>query len=51
MWLWGLINTIVIVDAVNLTGHIIGMVLFLVGILIPVKVFFVKAAEQAPQEA
>ena len=51
MWLWGLINSIIIVDAGNLTGHIIGMVLFLVGILIPVKVFFVKAAEQAPQEA
>lgn len=51
MWLWGLINAIVFVDAGNLIGHIIGLILFLVGILIPVKVFFVKAAEEASQEA
>ena len=51
MWLWGLIITIVIVDTVNLIGHIIGMVLFLVGLLLPIKDFFAKATEEAPQEA
>ena len=51
MWLWGLIITIVIVDVVNLIGHIIGMVLFLVGLLLPIKAFFAKAEEEAPQEA
>jgi hypothetical protein len=51
MWLWGLINAIIFVDVGNLIGHIIGLILLLVGILIPIKVFFVKAAEEAPQEA
>lgn len=47
MWLWGLINAIVIVDAVNLIGHVIGLVLFLVGLLLPVKEFFTKATKEA----
>ena len=49
MWLWGLINTIAIVDVVNLIGHIIGIVLLLVGVLLPVKVFFAKAAEESQE--
>jgi len=44
-WLWGLINAIIIVDKVNLPMEIIGMVIFLVGLLIPVKVFFAKETQ------
>lgn len=41
-WLIGLIINIVIGDMTNLTLHIIGFVIFLVGLLLPVKQFFVK---------
>lgn len=50
MWLWGLINTIVVVDTVNIILHAIGMVIFLVGLLIPVKAFFAKEAKPAKEE-
>ena len=43
-WLWGMISAIVIGDKVNMPLQIIGMVIFLVGILIPIKVFFAKEA-------
>jgi hypothetical protein len=46
-WLWGMISAIIIVDKVNMPLQIIGMVLFLVGILIPIKAFFGK---EAPEE-
>ncbi|MGB9597477.1 MAG: hypothetical protein ACPL7B_14440 [Candidatus Poribacteria bacterium] len=42
-WLIGVIVNIVIGDMTNLTLHIIGFVIFLVGVLLPVKHFFVKA--------
>lgn len=41
-WLWGLVCSIVIVDTVNIIFMIIGMVIFLVGLLIPIKAFFGK---------
>lgn len=47
MWLWGLIHSIVIGDTANLIAHIIGIVIFLVGVLLPVKEFFAKEAEEA----
>jgi hypothetical protein len=50
-WLGGLIVTITIADKTNAIMQSIGLVLFLVGIIIPVRAFFVKAAEEAPQEA
>jgi hypothetical protein len=43
-WLWGLISTIVIGDNMNMILHVVGMVIFLVGILIPIKAFFGKEA-------
>jgi len=41
-WLWGVIWAIVTADKVNMPFEIIGLVLFLVGILIPIKAFFAK---------
>jgi hypothetical protein len=46
-WLGGLIVTIAIADKLNMVLYIIGLVIFLVGLLLPVKVFFAKAAEGA----
>ena len=43
-WLWGLIYSIAIVDKVNIPFMAIGIVIFLVGLLLPVKEFFVKEA-------
>ena len=43
-WLWGLITTIIIGDNINMILHVIGIVIFLVGILIPIKAFFGKEA-------
>lgn len=41
-WLWGLIYSIAVVDKVNIILTAVGMVIFLVGLLLPVKAFFVK---------
>lgn len=41
-WLNGLIITIATGDMMNMLLTIIGMVIFLVGLLIPIKVFFAK---------
>jgi len=49
-WLWGSINTIAVVDTGNLIAHIIGMVLFLVGIFLPVKEFFAKEVKEAEKK-
>jgi len=49
-WLWGLIDAIVIGNKLHIPLQAIGVVLFLVGILLPVKVFFGKEAEETPQE-
>ena len=45
-WLWGLISSITIVDKMNMILYIIGTVIFLVGLLLPIKEFFVKGAEK-----
>lgn len=41
-WLWGLIYSLVIGDRLNSLLMAIGIVIFLVGLLIPIKVFFGK---------
>ncbi len=41
-WGYGLARVIINGDTKNLIGHLIGIVLFLVGILLPVKIFFPK---------
>jgi len=41
-WLWGLVYAIVTVDTIHITLGAIGMVIFLVGLLIPIKAFFGK---------
>jgi len=48
-WLWGIIGGIVTGDKLHLSLHAIGMVLLLAGILLPVKVFFGKAVEEAEE--
>jgi len=45
-WLGGLIITIVIGDKTNMILHLIGTVVFLVGLLLPVKEFFAKPAAE-----
>ena len=45
-WLWGLIYSLVIGDKVNSLLMAIGMVIFLVGLLIPIKEFFGKEAKK-----
>lgn len=49
-WLRGLVHAIAIVNKLHIPLQTIGMVLFLVGILLPIKEFFAKAVEEAPQE-
>ena len=49
-WLWGLLYSIVIVDKVNIPFMAIGMVIFLVGLLLPIKEFFAKRAEGGAKE-
>ena len=44
-WLWGVINALVIVDKVNLPLQAIGAVLWLLGVILPVKVFFAEATK------
>lgn len=46
-WLWGVINAVAIVDKQNLIMQAVGAVLFLVGVFLPVKAFFAKAAGEA----
>jgi hypothetical protein len=43
-WLYGLVMQIMEGDMMNLIGHVIGTVLWLIGILLPIKVFFPKKA-------
>jgi hypothetical protein len=43
-WIFGLVIQIGEGDVMNLIGHIIGIVLWLIGILLPIKVFFPKRA-------
>jgi uncharacterized membrane protein HdeD (DUF308 family) len=43
-WIYGLIMQIGEGDMMNLIGHVIGIVLWLIGILLPIKVFFPKKA-------
>ena len=46
-WGVGLIINIVSGDMTNMTLHIIGVVIFLIGIFLPVKEFFVKPSQEA----
>jgi hypothetical protein len=48
-WLIGVIINIATGDTTNMILHIIGLVIFLVAMLLPIKEFFAKAAP--PQEA
>ena len=43
-WIFGLVTQIGEGDMMNLIGHVIGIVLWLIGILLPIKVFFPKKA-------
>lgn len=49
-WLWGLIDAIVIGNKLHIPLQAFGIVLLLVGIILPVKVFFAKSAQES-QEA
>ena len=50
-WSVGLIINAPIGETANVSLHIVGLVIFLVGLGLPVKTFFTKVAEQAPPEA
>ena len=50
-WLWGVIYALAIGNKLHILLQAIGIVVFIVAVLLPVKVFFAKAAEEAPQEA
>ena len=43
-WIFGLVTQIGEGDQMNLIGHVIGIVLWLIGILLPLKTFFPKKA-------
>jgi hypothetical protein len=43
-WLYGLVMQIGEGDKMNLIGHVVGTGLWLIGILLPIKVFFPKKA-------
>jgi len=43
-WGYGLIENLITVDMFNAILHLVGIVIFLVGLLLPVKEFFVKKA-------
>ena len=47
-WGYGLARFIINGDTKNLIGHLIGIVLFLIGVLIPLKAFFPKKTTAAP---
>jgi len=49
-WLWGVINALVIVDKVNLPLQSVGAVLWLLGVILPVKVFFAEATKISGSE-
>ena len=46
-WVGGLLITIGIGDTTNMILHLVGLVVFLVGLLLPVKEFFGGASEEA----
>ena len=47
IWLWGLIYSASIGSTMNLIMHIIGIVLLILGLIIPIKAFFGGAEEAA----
>lgn len=47
-WCYGLARHIIGGDVKNLIGHAIGAALFLIGILLPIKVFFSKKTAATP---
>ena len=44
VWIFGLVTQIIEGDTMNMIFHLIGIILFLAGIILPVKVFFAKRA-------
>ena len=46
-YLWGLIHNIVNADTLNIVLMVVGMVILLLGLLIPVKAFFSRTTEEA----
>jgi hypothetical protein len=47
-WVYGVTRFIINGDTKNLVGNLIGFVLFLIGVLLPLKVFFPKKAVAGP---
>jgi hypothetical protein len=47
-WGYGLVRFIINGDTKNLIGQLIGIILFLIGVLLPLKVFFPKKTVAAP---
>ena len=47
-WSYGLVRFIINGDTKNLIGQLIGIILFLIGVLLPLKVFFPKKTVAAP---
>jgi hypothetical protein len=47
-WLWGLIDYIVVGSTMHIVLQAVGTGIFLVGVLLPVGVFFAKAPAEAP---
>jgi hypothetical protein len=47
-WGYGLVRFIINGDTKNLIGHLIGIVIFLIGVLLPLKTFFPKKPAAAP---
>jgi len=46
-WLWGLVFAIVTANVMDIFMMVTGMILFLVGLLLPIKEFFGKAASES----
>jgi hypothetical protein len=44
VWVWGVASSIIIGDIFYLALQLIGLILLIVGILLPVKEFFAKKA-------
>ena len=47
-WVYGLVRFVLICDTKNLIGFAIGTALWLIGLLLPIKVFFAKKAAATP---
>lgn len=45
VWIWGLVNGLIVGDTFNSIMYLVGTVLVIVGLLVPVKIFFTKKSE------